>query len=75
MNRTARRETKCCQAVHKLILSLNSKSCQPSGILIHRQNSYAPGRRRRTFRRKTRSREPVNKFKKILYLEELNLLS
>jgi hypothetical protein len=39
MNRTAYREIKCRQAVHKLITSLHSKSFRSSGILIRRQNS------------------------------------
>lgn len=35
MNGTAPRETKCRQAVLKLITSLNSKRYRPSYILIH----------------------------------------
>jgi hypothetical protein len=42
MNRIARRETKCREAVDKLIISLQSKRYRPAGMLIDRQNSYAP---------------------------------
>jgi hypothetical protein len=56
----ARRETKCRQAAHKLITSFNSKRYRPSGMLIHRKNSYAPSGKRGTGRR-----EPVNKVKKL----------
>jgi hypothetical protein len=59
MNHTARRETEYRQAVHKLITSLHSKRYRPSGMLIHRQNLYAPRSKWRTGRR-----EPVNKVKK-----------
>jgi hypothetical protein len=59
MNRTARHDTKCSQVVHKLITSFHSKRYQPSGILIHRQNSYAPRDKQCTGRR-----EAVNKVKK-----------
>jgi hypothetical protein len=61
MNRIAPRETKCRQAVQKLITFLHSKRYRPSGMLIHRQNSYAPRRKGRTGRL-----EPVNKVKKTL---------
>jgi hypothetical protein len=47
----------------KLITSLNSKRYQPSGILIHRQNSYAPLSQRCSGRREAQSREPVNECK------------
>jgi hypothetical protein len=46
MNLTARRETYCRQAAHKLITSLHSKRYRPSGMLIHKQNSYATGSKR-----------------------------
>jgi hypothetical protein len=65
MNRTARRETKYRQAVHKLINSLHSKRYWPSGILIYRQNSYAPRGKPHTGRRETQSREPVNKVRNL----------
>jgi hypothetical protein len=64
MNRTARRETKCRPAVHKLIISLHSVRYRPSGMVIHRPNSYAPRGKHGTGRREAQSREPVNKFKK-----------
>jgi hypothetical protein len=60
MNRTARRETQCRQAVHKLITSLHSKRYRPSGMPIHRQNSYAPTGKHRTGHCEAQSREPVN---------------
>jgi hypothetical protein len=47
----------------KLITSLNSKHCRPSGIPIRRQNSYAPRSRRCTGHREVQSREPVNESK------------
>jgi hypothetical protein len=53
MNHTARRETEYRQAVHKLITSLYSKRYRPSGMLIHRQNLFAP--------RSNGCREEVNK--------------
>jgi hypothetical protein len=65
MNRTARRETECRQSIHKIITSLHSKRYRPSGMLIDRQNSYAPCSRRCTGRRESKSREPVNKVKKL----------
>jgi hypothetical protein len=49
----------------ELITSLHSKSYRPSGILIHRQNSYALRSRRRTGRHEAQSRESVNKVKKL----------
>jgi hypothetical protein len=48
----------------KLIIYLNSKRYRPSGMLIHRQNSYAYRSRRCTGRREAQSREPVNRVKK-----------
>jgi hypothetical protein len=65
MNRAARRETQCGQAIHKLIASLHSKCYRPPGMLIHRQNSYAPPSKWRTGRREAQSREPVNTVKKL----------
>jgi hypothetical protein len=56
MNRTARRETYCRQAVHKLITSLHSKCSLLSGMLMHLQNSYAPHGKQRTARREAQSR-------------------
>jgi hypothetical protein len=50
---------------HKLIISLHSESFRPSGMLIHRQNSYAPSGKQRTGRRGTQSREPVNNNNKL----------
>jgi hypothetical protein len=38
----------CRQAVHKLITSFHSKCYRPAGMLIHRQNSYAPRGKKRT---------------------------
>jgi hypothetical protein len=64
MNHTARHETKYRQADHKLVTSLHPISYRPSGMLIHRQNSYAPLGRRCTGRREVQSRELVNKVKK-----------
>jgi hypothetical protein len=55
MNRTARRETKCRPAVHKLIISLPFPPCQPSGMLIHRQNLYARCGKQRIGRREVQS--------------------
>jgi hypothetical protein len=66
MNRTARRETQCRQAVNKLNTSFHSKRYRSSGILIHWQNSYAPCGKERTGRSEAQSRELVNKFKKSL---------
>jgi hypothetical protein len=66
MNRTPRRETRCRQAIRKLITSLHSKRYRPSKMLIHRQNSYAPSGKQRTGRREAQSREPANKLKKTL---------
>jgi hypothetical protein len=66
MNRTARRETQCRQAVHKLIISLHSERYRRSGLLIHLQNSYAPRSKQRTGRREAQRRQPVNKVKKTL---------
>jgi hypothetical protein len=63
MNRTARRETKCRQAVHKVNNFLPFKRYWPSGILVHRQNSFAPLSRRRTGRREAQSHDPVNEVK------------
>jgi hypothetical protein len=40
----------------QLLTSLYSKRYRPSGILIHRQNSYAPRSKRHTGRRETQSR-------------------
>jgi hypothetical protein len=64
MNRIARREIKCRQAVQKLIISLHSKRYGPSGMLIHRQISYTPCGKQRTGRREAQCREPVKKNKK-----------
>jgi hypothetical protein len=65
MNRTAHRETQYHQAVHKLITSLHCKRYRPSGMLIHRQNSYAPCSWRYTGRREAQSRERINKINKL----------
>jgi hypothetical protein len=48
---------------HQLVVinALNSKRYRPSGILSHRQNSYASRSKRRTGRREAQSRELVNK--------------
>jgi hypothetical protein len=59
MNRTARRETKCHQAVYKLITSLHSKRYR----LIHWQNSYAHRGRSCTGRHEAQSCELVNLLK------------
>jgi hypothetical protein len=52
---------KCHQTVHKLITSLNSERYPPSGVLIHRKNSYAANGALVTVKR--RAVEPVNKIK------------
>jgi hypothetical protein len=65
-NSTARRETQRRQAVHKLITSIHSKRYRPSGMLINRQNSYAPRGKRRTGRR-----EPLNKVRKLCRIAEV----
>jgi hypothetical protein len=49
----------------KIITPLNSKCYRPSGILIHRQNSYTPSSRRCIGRRGVQRREQVNKIKNI----------
>jgi hypothetical protein len=67
MNHTARHET-CCYMVHKIITSLNSKHYQPSGMLIHWQNSYAPRKKQWTGRHETQSCEPINRVKIFLVL-------
>jgi hypothetical protein len=64
MNRTVRRETKCRQAVHKLITSLQSIRYLPPGMVIHRQNSYSPRGKQSTGGCEAQSRETVNKVKK-----------
>jgi hypothetical protein len=48
---------------HQLMIinAFNSKRYWPSGILIHRQNSYAPRSKRRTGRREAQSCELVKK--------------
>jgi hypothetical protein len=58
----------------KLITSLNAKLYWPSGILSHRQNSYALRSRLCTGHREAQSREPVNKGKnlRVLYWGSLN---
>jgi hypothetical protein len=43
---------------------LSIKSHQPSGMRIHRQNSYVPPGKQRTSHREAQSREPDNKIKK-----------
>jgi hypothetical protein len=43
--------------------SLHSKCYRPSGILIHRQNSYPARGRRRNGRREAQRREAANKVK------------
>jgi hypothetical protein len=45
--------------------ALQFKRYLPSGMLIHRQNSYEPLGNQRTGRREAQSREPVNKVKKL----------
>jgi hypothetical protein len=60
MNRTAGR-----QAVHKLITDIHSKRYRPSGMLIYRENFYAPHGKQRTGRRVAQSREPIKKVKKL----------
>jgi hypothetical protein len=51
---------------------LHSKRYWPTGILIHRQNSYVPHSRRCTGRREEQSYEPVNKGKNLRVYEELS---
>jgi hypothetical protein len=50
------RETQCRQGVHKLINSIHSESYRSSGMLIHRQNSYAPRGKRLPGRREKQKR-------------------
>jgi hypothetical protein len=45
----------------KLITSFHSKRYRPSGMVIHRQNSYAPRGKQRTGRLEEQSSEPVNR--------------
>jgi hypothetical protein len=67
MNRSSRRQTQCRQEVHT-VTYLNSKHYRPSGIPIHRQNSYRPRSQRCTDRRReAHSREPANKRRNLLY--------
>jgi hypothetical protein len=54
----------------KLITSLDSKRYRPSGILIHRQKSYASRSRWYTIRREAQSLEPLYKGKSSLYSEK-----
>jgi hypothetical protein len=49
----------------ELIASLNSKYYRPSGMLIHRQNSYSTRSRRCIGYREAQSREPVNNRKNL----------
>jgi hypothetical protein len=64
MNRTDCRETWRRQAALKLIIPLHSKRYGPSGMLSHRQNSYATRSNRRSRHREAQIREQVNKVKK-----------
>jgi hypothetical protein len=57
MNRTARHETLYVKRYTKSVTYFNYKRYRPSGILIHRQNSYAPRSWRCTGRREAQSRE------------------
>jgi hypothetical protein len=45
MNRTARRVTKYCVEVYKLIIFFHSKCYRPSSILSHRQTRMRPATR------------------------------
>jgi hypothetical protein len=74
MDRTVRHETQCCKAAHKLITSIHSKSYRPLGMLIDRQNSYAPRSKRRIGRREAQSCESVNKVKKTLCISDIESL-
>jgi hypothetical protein len=55
MNRTARCETKCREAVCKLIITLHAKRYR----LINLQNSYTPSGKQHTGRCEAQSRELV----------------
>jgi hypothetical protein len=58
-----------------LITSLHSKSYLLSGMLINRQNSYAPRGKQRTGLREAQNREPVNKLKELsLYSGKIKIL-
>jgi hypothetical protein len=63
MNRTARRVTKYCVEVYKLIVFL------PSSMLSHRQNSRAQRSRQWTGRGEAQSRELVNSIKNVPEVE------
>jgi hypothetical protein len=63
MNRTALRETKCRQAVHKLITSLHSESYRLSGMLIHHAIRMRLAASDVLFAVKRRAVEPANKVK------------
>jgi hypothetical protein len=56
MDRTARHKKQGRQAVHKLNNSFHSQRCLPLGMMIHRQNSYAPCSQRGTARREAQGR-------------------
>jgi hypothetical protein len=51
-----------------LITSFDCKRNRPPGLLIHQQNSQAARSKRRSRRCEAQRREPVNKFKKLLYI-------
>jgi hypothetical protein len=55
----------------KFITSINCKSYRPSGMLIHRQNSYAPRSRLCAGPRESQNREPVNKGKNLLVYSDI----
>jgi hypothetical protein len=57
----------------KLITSLHSERYRPSGVLVHRQNLYAPRSRWCTGRREAQRREPVNKIRTSLYMANRKL--
>jgi hypothetical protein len=65
MNFTACRETQCHQAVQKLITALHSKCYQPSGMLIHWKNLYAPHSQWSPVAMKHRAMNRTTKLKKL----------
>jgi hypothetical protein len=63
INRTARRETQCRLALHKLITSIHSECYRPSGMFIHFWNSCAPSSKQRTVAVKGRAVKRSKNFK------------
>jgi hypothetical protein len=59
----------------KLVTSLNSECVQPSSILIHQQNLYAPCSKRHICHHEAQSCEPVNKGKNLPEDSQVVLMS